>query len=182
MTQVITFGETWEKAQAGIRGSNLSSQGVTEVWLLRDLTGRISLLATPEENREPLLTLAETLSQELGAHAYPPDEAILVLEPEEREELEADAIRVEEAGIKVYLIDREITGRRWATISEPPGPPRFVLFGLKGGLGRSTTGAVLATHLARQGHRVLVMDFDLESPALSSMLDPDEYPDFGIVE
>jgi hypothetical protein len=70
MTQIITFGETWEKAQVGIRKSDLFPQGVAEVWLLRDLTGRISLLATPEE-KEPLLKLAETLFQELGGPCLP---------------------------------------------------------------------------------------------------------------
>ncbi|MFN3762387.1 MAG: P-loop NTPase, partial [Anaerolineae bacterium] len=152
------------------------------MWVLRDLMGCVSLLSAPEEEKEPLLRLAEIFHRNLEAHAYSPDRAILVMEQEEREALKSESVSVKEGDVTVYLVDREITGRRWATVSEMPGPPRFVLFGLKGGLGRSTTGAVLAAHLARKGHRVLVMDFDLESPALSSMLEPAEHPDFGIVE
>lgn len=182
MTEVITFGDVWDRVYRAVREARPGLKGVQEVWVLRDLKGRVSLVVTPEEDAGPFLRLAEILYRELGAHAYPPDDALLVLEREEREELKSDAVFVDEDGMRVYLADPEITGRRWATVAEPSRPPRFVLFGLKGGLGRSTTGAVLAAHLARKGHRVLVMDFDLESPALSSMLDPEESPDFGIVE
>ncbi len=182
MAVMVTFNEIWERVRNAIRETRPSLERVQEVWVLRDLMGRISLVSTPEENRSPLLKLAEVFHRELGPHAYPPNWTLLVLEQEEREDMKSDAISYEEEGITVYLVDPEITSCRWATVSELPGPPRFVLFGLKGGLGRSTTGAVLSSHLAWKGHRVLVMDFDLESPSLSSMLDPENHPDFGIVE
>ncbi|WP_448594146.1 tyrosine-protein kinase family protein [Thermoflexus hugenholtzii] len=126
--------------------------------------------------------LVERLHSILGAHAYPPERAVLYLEPEDLEGLRSEAVIWEEEGVKIHFVDREIGGRRWVTIADLPGPPRFVLFALKGGLGRSTTAAVLAAHLARKGQRVLVLDFDLESPTLSSMLRPEEQPDFGLVE
>ena len=106
----------------------------------------------------------------------------MYLEPEALADLQPEAVTYVVDGIRVHLVDREITTRRWATISDLPGPQRFVFFALKGGLGRSTTVAVLAAHLAKKGERVLVMDFDLESPSLSSMLSPKELPEFGIVE
>ena len=54
---------------------------------------------------------------------------------------------------------------------------------VKGGVGRSTTAAVLAWYLARNGQRVLVVDLDLESPGLSSaLLEPDRRPDFGVTD
>jgi len=60
---------------------------------------------------------------------------------------------------------------------------RFTLFSLKGGVGRSTSAAVMAQHWAERGKRVLVVDLDLESPGVSSLLlDPREYPDFGVVD
>lgn len=182
MRGTVTFSEIWDRVLESVREAAPDLGGIQEIWALRDLSGRVSLVVTPQEERGPFLQLAEVLHRGLGAHAYPPEETLLVLEAEEREEMRADAIPVEEGGIRIYLVDPEITGRRWATVSGPPGPPRFVFFGLKGGLGRSTTAAVLAAHLARKGHRVLVMDFDLESPTLSSMLTSDEHPDFGIVE
>ncbi|MCS7179024.1 MAG: P-loop NTPase [Anaerolineae bacterium] len=179
---IVTFDETWNQVREAVQEARPALENVSEVWVLRDLMGRISLAVTPEENQGPFWYLAHILSRRLGAHAYPPDQTLLVLEQEERQEMRSDAIRLEESGVTLYLVDPEITGRRWAMTSELPGPPRFVLFGLKGGLGRSTTAAVLATSLAQKGHRVLLMDFDLESPALSSLLEPEDHPSFGIVE
>ncbi|MBI5592256.1 MAG: AAA family ATPase [Deltaproteobacteria bacterium] len=61
--------------------------------------------------------------------------------------------------------------------------PRIVFFGLKGGVGRSTAMAMLAYDLARTGKRVLLIDFDLESPGLSGLLlPPDRFADFGMVD
>ena len=87
--------------------------------------------------------------------------------------------------LTVPLLDRQITGQDWL---RPPGdtpahPHRVVFFGLKGGVGRSTALAMVAFGLARQGKRVLLIDFDLESPGLSSLVLPTErVAEFGIVD
>ena len=50
-------------------------------------------------------------------------------------------------------------------------------------MGRSTTAAVLAWHLASSGEDVLVVDLDLESPGLcSAVLAPEQQPTFGVVD
>ena len=86
----------------------------------------------------------------------------------------------------VYLADRLVTGGNWWTVRDPGTDPhvrRCTLFSVKGGVGRSTTAAVLAWHLARNGERVMVVDLDLESPGLSSaMLSARERPAFGITD
>ncbi|MCX8066492.1 MAG: P-loop NTPase [Anaerolineae bacterium] len=182
MRELVTFGEVWDRVRSAVREVRPELTDVREIWFLRNLMGRVSLVVTPEEDTGPFLRLGEVLFRSLNAHAHFPERALLVLEREEREKLRSNAISISEDGVQVYLVDLEVTGRRWAMTSELPGPPRFVLFGLKGGLGRSTTAAVLATSLAQKGHRVLLMDFDLESPALSSLLEPEDHPSFGIVE
>jgi len=184
MSTLITFGQTWDLVQDAVKEAHLPEG--SEVWFLRGLTGRISVYLTPEMDQkipEPARQrLLEILQSRLGAHAHSPDRAVIYLTPQELEALRPEAIPHEVDGVKLYLVDREMAARRWATISDLPGPQRFVFFALKGGLGRSTTVAVLAAHLAKQGERVLVMDFDLESPSLSSMLSPEDLPEFGIVE
>lgn len=51
------------------------------------------------------------------------------------------------------------------------GTPRITAFyGFKGGVGRTTTLAVLAWRLAQAGQRVVCVDLDLEAPGLSSVL------------
>ena len=82
--------------------------------------------------------------------------------------------------------ERMVTGRSWWAVAPPHGAgraKRWTSFSVRGGVGRSATAAVLARHLARGGERVLVIDLDLESPALSSaMLEPGARPDFGVAD
>ena len=86
----------------------------------------------------------------------------------------------------VYWVDRLVTGRDWWTVGDSDSqrtPMRYTLFSVKGGVGRSTTAAVLAWHLVRRGERVIVVDLDLESPGLSSaMLASQEQPEFGVTD
>lgn len=88
----------------------------------------------------------------------------------------------------VHVLDRQITGQDWLRPQDAEGlsgshPPRLVFYGLKGGVGRSTALTMLAYDLARSGKRVLLLDLDLESPGLSSMLlPPDRLVEFGLVD
>ncbi len=79
--------------------------------------------------------------------------------------------------IEVRVLDRQIIGQDWLRTNgaaDTAHPPRIVFYGLKGGVGRSTALAMLAYHLAQDGKRVLLIDFDLESPGLSGLLLPPE--------
>lgn len=85
----------------------------------------------------------------------------------------------------VRLLDRQVTGQDWirTSVRAERGPRRIVFYGLKGGVGRSTALALYAYHLGQTGKRVLLIDFDLESPGLSSIVLPqDRLPEFGIVD
>ncbi|WP_298626459.1 AAA family ATPase [uncultured Zoogloea sp.] len=88
--------------------------------------------------------------------------------------------------VEIQLLDRQITGQDWLRTSrfdEDGHPPRVVFYGLKGGVGRSTALAMLAYRLARDGQRVLLIDFDLESPGLSGLLLPqDRVATYGLVD
>lgn len=87
--------------------------------------------------------------------------------------------------VLVKILDRQITGKDWLRPSsgEKKHPHRIVFFGLKGGVGRSTALCMVAWGLASRGKRVLLVDFDLESPGLSGLLlKPERMADFGIVD
>jgi hypothetical protein len=88
--------------------------------------------------------------------------------------------------IMVRLLDRQVIGQDWLRtrrFDEHGHPPRVVFYGLKGGVGRSTALAMLAYRLARDGKRVLLIDFDLESPGLSGLLLPQEQvATYGLVD
>ncbi|XXT17567.1 P-loop NTPase [Sorangium sp. So ce429] len=49
----------------------------------------------------------------------------------------------------------------------------IAFYSVRGGVGRSTTLVLTALDLARRGHRVAVVDFDLESPGLDILLTPE---------
>jgi cellulose biosynthesis protein BcsQ len=87
---------------------------------------------------------------------------------------------------EILLLDRQITGQDWLRPPAEGGaahPHRFVFFGLKGGVGRSTALCMTAWGLAERGKKVLLIDFDLESPGLSSLVLPaNKGADFGVVD
>lgn len=97
---------------------------------------------------------------------------------------DADAIELDP---HTRLLERGVVGADWLRAplpNQPPTPPRATLFGLKGGVGRSTALAVWARHLSEVARkRVLVVDLDLDSPGVGSMLlPPEDLPDFGVVD
>ncbi|MGH1556354.1 KGGVGR-motif variant AAA ATPase [Streptomyces sp. L7] len=76
----------------------------------------------------------------------------------------------------VRLLNNTVVGEDWAQVSTPAVETdgsrthRTALYGFKGGVGRTTATAVLARHLADEGHVVLVVDLDLESPGAGPLL------------
>lgn len=162
--------------------------GIPPCYLVRDLYGkvRIAVAEGPEDDearRRSLQYAAKNLHNRLGAHSYNPEDAVLFLDAATLADLGESALEVHPG---VFWVDRLVTGSEWWTVDEPGPrrtPARFTLFSVKGGVGRSTTAAVLAWRLANQGERVLVADLDLESPGLSSaLLDTKRQPQFGITD
>ena len=158
------------------------------IYLVRDLRGRVRLSVSDEFEddtpvRNALNDIAVALHETLGAYGYPADEAILFIEPVLLERLRLDAREVRSG---VFWVDRLVTGSAWWTVGSPDPnrrDKRFTLYSVKGGVGRSTTAAVLARHLAAGGERLLVLDLDLESPGLSSaLIEPEARPAFGVTD
>ena len=163
---------------------------ILPLYLVRDLSGRVRLsvsdkLETDETCREALQHLAGRLREALGAHGCLPQDAVLFAAPAMLKILDGTAQKFRGLD-RVYWVDRLVTGRDWWTVGDSrrtESPLRCTLFSVKGGVGRSTTAAVLAWHLSRKGERVLVVDLDLESPGLSSaMLDARIRPKFGVTD
>ena len=156
------------------------------IYVIRDLYGKVRLAVSEahqddESARRWLNDQAKLLQQRLAARSFPPEDAVLFLDDALMEELHRDG---REISPSIFWIDRLLTGAGWWNVnSNPLDTPMYTLYSVKGGVGRSTTAAVLAWHLARKGQNVLVVDLDLESPGISSaMLDHSLQPEFGVVD
>lgn len=172
----------------GLLEAQVLPRNIAPLYLVRNLFGRVSITASDtleadKACRIALQCLSRSLHEKLGAYGYPADDAVLFVEPDLLETLKEEA---KEVCPGVYWVDRLVTGRGWWTVGDPrpqEGPMRYTLFSVKGGVGRSTTAAVLAWHLARRDEQVLVVDMDLESPGLASvMLDTGAQPKFGVTD
>ena len=162
--------------------------GVDRIFLIRDLLGILHIAVSDdleefEESQQNLQGLGKDLSAALGPRASSADSAIMFLNDEVLDELLANGLEI---CPNVYLVDRLVTGQAWGTIRDldsREGAVRYTLFSVKGGVGRSTTAAVLAWYLANKGTDVMVVDLDLESPGLSSaMLEFSTQPEYGVTD
>ena len=184
----VSFDDARKRVVEALKGAEIP---VDRLYLVRNMFGKVRISAPErfeedEACREALEALALRVGEAAGPHGHPPDRTGVLFVPDSL--LKTLDNRVEAvAGVDgAYWAERLVTGRGWWTVGDPPrqgNAKRWTLFSVKGGVGRSTTAAVLARHLARGGERVLVVDLDLESPALSSaMLEAGARPDFGVAD
>ncbi|MEK8018059.1 MAG: P-loop NTPase [Candidatus Parabeggiatoa sp.] len=155
---------------------------------MRDLYGRIRIvlpIEAPTDETTQHDDFAALFRQALGHFSY---QSVFLY----RDELfDYDALFKSQDKITISktphidLLERQITGQDWLRqpIASQTGIQRVTLFGIKGGVGRSTALAVWAWYLAQQGKRVLILDLDLESPGIGQTLLPESNaPDFGIID
>lgn len=186
-----TFNGAWKATQEFLvqQGARLGTRRIA----VRDLLGRIRLVLDDvkiakkadrdEAVNQVLQGGLQAFRSELGPYAATPLVIPIqdLLAPEKlfRER------SLTELAPQTYLLDHPVTGQEWTTRpSQPAGAsPRATLFGLKGGVGRSTATALLARHLAAHGRRILVVDLDLEAPGLSSFLvGAEDPPEVGVLD
>jgi hypothetical protein len=156
-----------------------------DVLLVRDVLGRFALLVDDRE-KDVIAAQASTWSERLTAELqrYAAERPLLLasalfsaddLLSSERAQSDPLHLPADGHGI-VRLLDNTVVGENWAQVSTPTVEPdgsrthRTALHGFKGGVGRTTATAILARHLADQGHIVLVVDLDLESPGAGPLL------------
>lgn len=194
-TDPVRFDQARPLAEAVARDA--AASGV-DVLLVRDIFGRFSLLA--DDRKRPVDTdNAETWRERLTATLgpYAADRTVLLASSLFQPESFFDSPRAYALiGYRpgpgqgsIRLLDNTVVGEDWTKVSVPtPGAgelrtARAAVYGIKGGVGRSTATFMLAKHLADLGHCVLVVDLDLESPGSGPLLvAEDQLPEYGVVD
>lgn len=186
----IRFDDAWLKAIDVAR--TVADQTRLDVILVRDVLGRVSLViddspgsaqsAEISELGEKLAEVTQPFTGPTGvtlaSALFAPDQVLLA------RDLVVIRERTENGG-RVSTLERGVIGAEWLhprpnTIS---AIHRVTLYGFKGGVGRSSATFMLAQHLASHGRCVLVVDLDLESPGVGSLLQSDDdLPDYGLVD
>lgn len=177
----LRFDDALVRATAIVKVHRPSLVGAGQMRLVRDLFGRSRLAV--ERRVEQLNEVDAALAAALGNYFAGPslvaEEMVaphFVFGVDVGELLLVDGVEV---------LERVIVGADWTRgplPNTPPRPQRATLYGLKGGVGRSTAIVAWSQHLARLGERVLVIDLDLESPGVSSSLLPPNSTSFGVVD
>ena len=199
-TDFVGFDEMRQRVRKAFESAALPD-AVDRLYLVRNMIGKVRISVPEKLERDEschgaLRGLARELGGVMGAHGYLPDEAddtgVLFVSDGMLKLLDKEARPIPDlpglpAHCTVYWAERLVTGSDWWTVRPPADAKRtarrWTLFGAKGGLGCTTTAAVLAREYARKGEQVLVVDLDLESPGLSSaMLDADARPEFGVTD
>ena len=168
-----------------------------QLLLIRDIYGRLRIAIDGEKEKyEELAVRLGSALKELGPYVGDKETNALLFRGDffnpDNIFQSPDILEITLPGVDVSirLLDRQIVGQDWlrtesdqADVATQSKPPRLVFYGVKGGIGRSSALAMLAFEMARSGKRVLLMDFDLESPGLSGLLlTKDRLADFGIVD
>lgn len=196
---IVRFNDTLRKAVSALKTLDLPAEPKPR--LMRDVFGRLRFALDCPTDVYPAQALAELQVAQVALGAFASSGEVLThdsfsfpdkvfSDPDWNMTLvqlgyDEDGISLGEA--EILLLDRQITGQDWLRPKDDTRavkhPHRLVFFGLKGGVGRSTALCMTAWGLARQGKRVLLLDFDLESPGLSGLvLPPEKVAEFGVVD
>jgi len=195
----VRFAQTLGRTQQAVRSQPWHSR-LEAVTVIRDVKGQIHLFLEgyrPEEQQRQQLHAALSDGDALGPYwtgdLWLPDPPALAMAEMIRDQ--RSVLPGEAGDPRWYVLERHIAKQSWtggAGVTEGPWPLEEVYAGrapavaaflsFKGGVGRTTTVASVALVLTRCGHRVALLDLDLEAPGLASMFLPpgDDRP--GVVD
>jgi len=186
------FDSAWVAARA-LAGA-AAEETLLDVVLVRDVIGRVSLVVDDSPQDGPSADYVHALADRLAEATKPftaPGGVMLVSTMFDPSQIfqARDLVMLRDrtsAHGRVSVLERSVVGAEWLhprLRNNPTGSHRVTLYAFKGGVGRSSATFMLAQHLASHGKCVLVVDLDLESPGVSSLLqDDDDLPDYGVID
>jgi MinD-like ATPase involved in chromosome partitioning or flagellar assembly len=205
---MINFGETFDRVQECFRETTILTLLVPKldsVTIIRDVQGKIRLFLEPlqdnfiEESDTAALgvLLAEKLGNYYGKDIWIPKRnndaygTLIDIVKNDRSRADWDNQSILPHW---YVLERHIAKQAWTENSsgQPPWSEELVydghkpaivsFFSFKGGGGRTSALVATALTLARNGHRVAIVDLDLEAPGLATMFLPDISSNSGVID
>ena len=204
---MISFGETFDKVRGCFNKQSIVdtlAPKLESVTIIRDVNGKIRIFLESSENNtieeSETTDLNTLLSTQLGKYYgndiwlprgnNDPYKSLIKTIKDERVFASWDN------GLKPrwYILERHIAKQAWTgnQVGTPPWsedlvenkhkPAIISFFSFKGGVGRTSTLVATALTLASNGHRVAIVDLDLEAPGLATIFSPDDVDNQGVID
>jgi|GEM_PF-2321477 len=159
------------------------------VTCIRDVYGRCSF-ALERVSEEQWRSIQQTVESRQDLLPYLGSMRVQVLQEGTALAQTIQGLRKSLGGLpNAFRVERLLTNESWirGADSNPEGwPPVVAFYSFKGGVGRTTTTALTALTLAREGKRVVVIDLDLEAPGIEGYFfapsDEEGQPEAGVVD
>jgi MinD-like ATPase involved in chromosome partitioning or flagellar assembly len=204
----INFSETFDRVQECFKEQSivdLLGDKLGSVTIIRDVKGKIRLFLEPltDKNigKSEITELSNILSAKLGKYygndiwlpAGGKDAYKALIKTIEDDRVLADW-NDDSVSPHWYVLERHIAKQTWTDkkVGEPPWSEEFVekqqkpaivsFFSFKGGVGRTSALVATALTLARNGHRVAIIDLDLEAPGLATIFSSDNADNLGVID
>jgi cellulose biosynthesis protein BcsQ len=205
---MISFSDTFTKVEECFKKPDIAStltSNLESVTIIRDVYGKIRLFLEPKANFTPEQTDIDKLGQYLREKLFSYYGEDIWLPQGDKDGYKAliDAIKNERIPAewdddnifpRLHILERHIAKQTWTNQNSgnPPWdvtlvdaghkPAIVTFFSFKGGVGRTTALVATALTLARNGHRVAIVDLDLEAPGLSTIFFQDNLETFGVID
>ncbi|MFO7567316.1 MAG: P-loop NTPase [Enhygromyxa sp.] len=193
---MISFDEVVPTLVRAVVGHTSYPQ-IQRICVVRDLRGCVRLAIEPRAENDDFGSLEADLTSSLAGYFHPPivtsgtgaasrNFVTKVFEqasswPSHWPDSVSDPLTGAETTIDCqlwFVLERLISKHSWLLEGQgrPPWPLRrqtpaiIAFYSFKGGVGRSTLVGIVAWHLARAGHNVVVLDLDLEAPGIGALL------------
>ncbi|MDQ2100716.1 MAG: AAA family ATPase [Tychonema bourrellyi B0820] len=204
----ISFGETFERVRECFNEETVRDLLVPKlesVTIIRDIKGKIRLFIEQLNDRSieesEIAKLKIFLSSKLGN--YYGNDIWLPAGKNDAYKALIDTIKAERVLApwddesvlpRWYILERHIAKQAWTDkkLGQPPWSEDLVekkhkpaivsFFSFKGGVGRTSSLVATALTLARNGHRVAIVDLDLEAPGLATIFSPDSSNNLGVID
>ena len=174
----IVVSRSVEVISAVIKGQE------AEVYIVQNIYGKL-MVYLESRNYELVDTISAKLSAEIGSWLLGCDfyEANIFI----KTEIDKRKRKTKPILEHIWLFEKFLTNLYWEdrqeTHYDQDRACKLVSFySFKGGVGRTTSMLMAAISLARQGKRVMLIDFDLEAPGVSGLFPQEYLPKYGLLD